>query len=452
MKLKKVYSFLLLSLVILLTGGYAVHAETPYDSEKANFEKVKAQSVQGKKIEGFENLKISKLLKAKITPQKGYSTKALDGNTFYETEPNNYAYQANILNRGDIVLGTFTQFDVDVFQISITKPSNIAIAGIMDPYSRSDIGFVLKDANENLLYPYEMILDDHQQTCGFNLTPGVYYIYALNVGERVTNDLYALAWDYLEQPTPGDTTQTYAPTIDPVNTDDLIITGKSEPGFTVEMSYKGTGGVAATDSKGKYMFKLRERIPLGTSISVTAVDAAGNRRGTSYTTVVQAPVKYKNGWILENNKWYFYVNGNEKKTGWLQQGNTWYFLNYQTGAMATGWIYDGGKWYSLQPSGAMKTGWLQDGSKWYYLASNGAMKTGWLQDKGSWYYLASNGAMKTGWLQDKGSWYYLANNGAMQTGWVLSNGKWYYLYSSGKMAYSTKIGTYKLGRDGAWIR
>ncbi|MFZ7942536.1 Ig-like domain-containing protein [Neobacillus sp. 19] len=429
MKLKKFCSFLLLSLVMLLTGGYAVHAETPYDSAKANFEKVKTHSVQAEKSEGFENSKINKLVKSQVAAQKGYSTKALDGSTVYEMEPNDFNYNANPLNRGDIVLGTFSQFDVDVFKIVIPKPSKIVIAGVMDSYSWSDIGFILEDASGNLIYPEDMIVDDHEMSQLHNLAAGVYYIKAVNIGARVTNDPYALAWDYLEQPTPGDTTPPSAPTIDPVDSDDLIITGKSEPGFTVEVSFKGTFGVAATDSNGKYMLNLREPIPAGTTISVTAVDAAGNRRGTSYTTVVKAPVL--NGWVLANNKWYFYANG-IKKVGWLKQGNTWYFLNYQTGAMATGWIYDGGKWYYLQSSGAMKTGWLFDGGKWYYLASSGAMKTGWQQDGGSWYYLT--------------------NNGAMQTGWVFSNGKWYYLYSNGKMAYNTKIGTYKLGRDGAWIR
>ncbi|QCJ45359.1 N-acetylmuramoyl-L-alanine amidase family protein [Bacillus sp. S3] len=302
----------------------------------------------------------------------------------------------------------------------------------MDSSSWSDIGFILEDASGNLIYPEDMIVDDHEMSQLHNLAAGVYYIKALNIGEMVTNDLYALAWDYFEPSTPQDTTPPAAPTIDRVDTNTTIITGTAEPGSTVEVEATGATGFHAmtvADSKGKYYLNIDYPLPVGARITVTAVDAAGNRSVTSYTTVVNVPVK--NGWVSENNKWYFYVNGN-KKIGWLKQGTTWYFLSYQTGTMATGWIFDGGKWYYLQPSGAMKTGWLFDGGKWYYLASSGDMKTGWLFDGGSWYYLA--------------------NSGAMQTGWVLSNGKWYYLYSNGKMAHSTKIGTYKLGRDGAWIR
>lgn len=32
------------------------------------------------------------------------------------------------------------------------------------------------------------------------------------------------------------------------------------------------------------------------------------------------------------------------------------------------------------------------------------------------------------------------------------NGKYYYLNSDGSMAYNTKIGVYRLGADGAWIK
>ncbi|MCM2532813.1 hypothetical protein NDK43_10960 [Neobacillus pocheonensis] len=60
--------------------------------------------------------------------------------------------------------------------------------------------------------------------------------------------------------------------------------------------------------------------------------------------------------------------------------------------------------------------------------------------------------MKTGWLSYNNNWYFLNNDCSMATGWVLTGGKWYYLYSSGIMAHDTKIGSYRLGHDGAWIR
>ncbi|MEH7333354.1 S8 family serine peptidase [Neobacillus drentensis] len=117
-----------------------------------------------------------------------------------------------------------------------------------------------------------------------------------------------------------------------------------------------------------------------------------------------------------------------------------------------GWVQDNGKWFYFVDD-VKKTGWLLDGGKWYYLDGSGAMKTGWVLDGGKWYYLDSHGAMQKGWLKVGGEWYHLSGSGAMETGWKYINGKWYYFnLKSGKMAYSTTVDGYKLGKDGAWIK
>ena len=197
----------------------------------------------------------------------------------------------------------------------------------------------------------------------------------------------------------------------------------------------------------------------------------------------------KEGWVKENNKWYYYKNGS-KVTGWLKDGSKWYYLDSSgvmatgwkkisgdwyylsssgamvtgwrsiggkwyyfssSGAMKTGWVSSGGKWYFMDSSGAMTTGWQKINGKWYYMDSSGVMTTGWKKISGKWYYMDSSGAMVTGWRMIGGKWYYFSSSGVMQTGWVLSGGKWYYLYSDGSMAVNTTIGGYKLGKDGAMI-
>jgi 2',3'-cyclic-nucleotide 2'-phosphodiesterase / 3'-nucleotidase / 5'-nucleotidase len=161
-----------------------------------------------------------------------------------------------------------------------------------------------------------------------------------------------------------------------------------------------------------------------------------------------------NGWKLVEGIWYFYTN-NQVETGWELISGKWYFFD-TTGKMQTGWELVGGKWYFLDNvNGDMKTGWLQLGSKWYFLDKvNGDMKTGWVFNAGNWYFLDKvNGDMKTNWVFDGGKWYFLDKvNGDMKTGWILDGNKWYYLYSNGAMAANTKIGGYKLGTDGAWIK
>ncbi|MFZ7942440.1 hypothetical protein [Neobacillus sp. 19] len=200
----------------------------------------------------------------------------------------------------------------------------------------------------------------------------------------------------------------------------------------------------------------------------------------------------KIGWQYIGGKWYYFNASGAMQTGWQYLGGKWYFLN-ESGEMATGvvksggklyvldpsgamltgtgwklnvgkwyflekdvaktgWVSVGGKWYFLDNNGAMKTGWASVGGKWYFLDNSGAMKTGWAKVGGQWYFLKGNGEMATGWASVGGKWYYLDNSGAMKTGWVFVGGKWYYLYNSGQMAANTKIGTYRIGADGAWIQ
>lgn len=117
---------------------------------------------------------------------------------------------------------------------------------------------------------------------------------------------------------------------------------------------------------------------------------------------------------------------------------------------ANQWVQTNGIWqYNDAEGKVVKNSWIQN----YYLNSDGNMVTGWLNLNGTWYYFGTDGAKKVGWQQSSGKWYYLDSEGRMQTGWVKDrNGKYYYLNSDGSMAYNTKIGVYRLGADGAWIK
>ncbi|WP_248737113.1 bifunctional 2',3'-cyclic-nucleotide 2'-phosphodiesterase/3'-nucleotidase [Neobacillus rhizosphaerae] len=190
------------------------------------------------------------------------------------------------------------------------------------------------------------------------------------------------------------------------------------------------------------------------------------------TDQVQQPEVGK-GWVKTDGKWYFFNEDGTKKTGWYKENNKWYFLDKVNGDMKVTWAQVNGKWYFFNKSGVMQTGWLKDGKSWYYLdAKNGDMKdtwaqvngkwyifnksgvmlTGWVKERKTWYFLGGSGAMQTGWVKVNNKWYFLAKSGAMQTGWVQVSGKWYFLNNDGSMAANTKVGKYKLGKDGAWIK
>jgi FOG: Glucan-binding domain (YG repeat) len=99
--------------------------------------------------------------------------------------------------------------------------------------------------------------------------------------------------------------------------------------------------------------------------------------------------------------------------------------------------------------------WVKENGVWKYYDSLGNLLRNTLfydRNYGKTYYLQSDGSMLIGWLNLNGKWYYFGQDGSMLSGWIINNGKYYYLYSDGSMAANTKIGLYKLGPDGAWIR
>ena len=139
-----------------------------------------------------------------------------------------------------------------------------------------------------------------------------------------------------------------------------------------------------------------------------------------------------NGWVHENNNWYYILN-NEKITGWKEIDDNWYHFNSE-GIMETGWQFINGDWYYLKSNGPMATGWQFINDDWYYLKPNGPMATGWQSINDDWYYLKPNGPMVTGWQFINNDWYYLKSNGPMSTSWQKINDDWYYLKPNGPMA------------------
>jgi hypothetical protein len=88
---------------------------------------------------------------------------------------------------------------------------------------------------------------------------------------------------------------------------------------------------------------------------------------------VPAPAA-KNGWVKDNNIWYFYKNGQLVKNDWVKHTD--------------------GKWYYLKADGKMAAAeWVRWKEKWYYLKADGSMATGVVEDKGKLYYLNNDGSM-----------------------------------------------------------
>ena len=166
----------------------------------------------------------------------------------------------------------------------------------------------------------------------------------------------------------------------------------------------------------------------------------------------------KTGWLLLNNTWYWFENDGKMKTGWKSFGNVRYYFE-QSGTMVTGVRTIDGQKYDFGADGVCKnvqSGWNLENEDWYYII-DGSPKKGWLLLGNTWYYLdSSTGIMRTGWVNVNNQRYYMDSNGAMLTGYQNIGNQWYYFNKSlkkipnGALSYTgvTPImGTSTLGKD-----
>ncbi len=164
----------------------------------------------------------------------------------------------------------------------------------------------------------------------------------------------------------------------------------------------------------------------------------------------------RNGWILENGKWYYYKNDTMLKNTWQLDSVGWCYLG-SDGAMRTNaWIKDSVGWCYVGDSGyIVKSNWVKDGGKWYYLNKDGYMLSNtWQLDSVGWCYLGADGAMKTNaWIKDSVGWCYVGADGyCITNNWVKDSVGWVYLDHNGRMLTNSwvqdSVGWCYVGKDG----
>ncbi|SDW71971.1 immunoglobulin-like domain-containing protein [Paenibacillus sp. CF384] len=94
----------------------------------------------------------------------------------------------------------------------------------------------------------------------------------------------------LDNVTPPDTTPPAAPTVNAVDSDDLVITGTAEAGSTVTVKAGGTTLGSAVATGGTFSITLTAALPTATELEVTATDAANNVSPATLITVTEATV------------------------------------------------------------------------------------------------------------------------------------------------------------------
>lgn len=126
-------------------------------------------------------------------------------------------------------------------------------------------------------------------------------------------------------------------------------------------------------NKKNNMLKFVATVAIACSVSlVTNIDLI-NATSKSETNIKNIR-EVKDGWKLENEKWYYYISGN-KKTGWLKKDNKWYYLKSDGVMTSNEWQHIDGKWYMFKEDGVMyANSWYKDDNgNWYWLKNNGAM-------------------------------------------------------------------------------
>ena len=225
-------------------------------------------------------------------------------------------------------------------------------------------------------------------------------------------------------------------------------------------------------------------------VSITPTDKANATvaiNQTSVESVAKTNSTIKKGWIKENGKWRYYIQGSICRDKWVYDNGAWYHFSID-GYMQTGWIRAIGPtinkketyWFYLNSNGKMVTGLHKIGKYYYYFYTKdyerfsnpiGAMADTiadffLLHINGKEYICLKNGKICNSWMKLGDHYYYCSikngkpegiasvpiNNkttktanfyfdcwGRMETGIIEDNNKLYYFSpSSGKMLYGWK--------------
>ncbi len=186
---------------------------------------------------------------------------------------------------------------------------------------------------------------------------------------------------------------------------------------------------------------------------------------------VPKPAVKQQGWVKENNTWFYYENGTLVKNKWA--GNYWLGAD---GKMATNAWVDNGRYYvggngawvqgakkQEAPKPAVKQqGWVKENNAWFYYENGTLVKNKWAGN----YWLGADGKMATNAWVDNGR-YYVGSTGLWDKdakkqeapkpvekkhGWVKADNTWYYYEQNGTLARNKWIGdTYWVDKDGKMV-
>jgi len=121
------------------------------------------------------------------------------------------------------------------------------------------------------------------------------------------------------------------------------------------------GNYRFNNEQEKWHYTINSKVPYGalyvntTTPDGSIVDGNGVKIITSKTSVENVEVSrvIKDGWILENAKWYHYENNKMAKSKWLNLNGKWYYLTQDGSMLSNGWHEVGGQYYYFGSDGTL---------------------------------------------------------------------------------------------------
>jgi hypothetical protein len=186
-------------------------------------------------------------------------------------------------------------YDIDIHKVVVPRDGILLVAGGTNT-SAIDLGFavVQKDfvENDNLVYLGSEVDETGIEYIAYQAKVGTYYVGVLDLDNdlydnNTEGDVYAIAPAFIDNVAPS------KPSVNKVDNNDTVVTGKAEPGSTVTVK-RGTTVLATANVPSNGVFSAKIAVQkAATKLAITAKDSAGNVSASVMVTVadVVAPSK-----------------------------------------------------------------------------------------------------------------------------------------------------------------
>lgn len=239
----------------------------------------------------LNSLKTPKSFSAKKS--NAASISGSSGSPMYESEPNDDFKIADTLLNDRMTFGQFNDtFDIDFYKVYVSGKGTLLVGGVTDIPTDMDLLFMATEydySDHGYIEYLGSEYDDGVEVQEYKVNKaGTYYIPVMDLNSSGTGEVYGIST--LFEAAAKDTVAPNKPTVNKVDNNDKVVTGKAEAGSTVTVNVgKNRIGYAKASSNGSFSVSIPVQ-KAGTTLNVTAKDSSGNVSKPTYVTVVKSDV------------------------------------------------------------------------------------------------------------------------------------------------------------------